>query len=474
MRVSIPFLRTSDRHLERFILSAVATLIVAATATQSGAGEPPRPHVVIVMIDALRPDHLGAWGKPELRTPHLDRVAEQGVFFRNIFAPMPSSAPSRATILTGRAPHTHGVRINGRNLPLAELTLTELLADNGYTTVSTGRLQRQFDQGFEHVNIGGGELADSLAGVMWDSLKYGEAEDGLVAADVAPDVRAAIKWMATHGHDEAPTFLWLDMTHNLHEPWRPPPPYDTMFDADYTGRDVSVNPMYSPDLTEREVQHAHALYDGQASFVDSQFGWFTKALTELGLSERTILVVVSDHGTYLGEHDLWQKCPVMFDPVMRSTLIIRQNGVVSAGVQIEHLAQLSDVFATILDLAELPVPGRAAGSSHSLRSTWESKTSVRPAVFMEFCRYKGTASKAIRSADWLYVYFESAGETRWGEISPADVLRAKDWPRRMLFDVKADPDLTANLVDAHPEVEGQLRSQLLDWLIASENDLDSR
>ena len=184
--------------------------------------------------------------------------------------------------------------------------------------------------------------------------------------------------------------------------------------------------------------------------------------------------MVSDHGTYLGEHDLWQKAPVMFDPVMRSTLIIRQNGVVSAGVQIEHLAQLSDVFATILDLAELPVPGRAAGSSHSLRSPWESKTSVRPAVFMEFCRYKGTASKAIRSADWLYVYFESVGETRWGEISPADVLRAKDWPRRMLFDVKADPDLTANLVDAHPEIEGQLRSQLLDWLIASENDLDSR
>ncbi|MDP7449917.1 MAG: hypothetical protein QF689_15090, partial [Candidatus Latescibacteria bacterium] len=85
-----------------------------------------------------------------------------------------------------------------------------------------------------------------------------------------------------------------------------------------------------------------------------------------------------------------------------------------------------------------------------------------------------TASKAIRSEDWLYVYFESVGEIPWGEISPADVLRAKGWPRRLLFDVKADPDLTVNLVDRHPEVERQLRIQLLDWLIASENDLDSR
>jgi len=431
------------------------------------------PTVILIVIDALRPDHIGAWGNVQARTPNLDRIAAEGAFFRNAFAPMPSSAPSRATILTGRAPHTHGVRVNGRALPPNELTLAQIFRDSGYTTVSTGPLADGREQGFEHVGIGhayGGP--DSLARRMWDELVHEQARSGGDTASMSPSVWGAVAWLRAHHDDDAPTFLWVDMRESLHEAWRPPAPYDTMYDSTYTGRDVSVNAMYSPHLTEREIRHSYALYDGQLTYVDTRLGPLFAELDRLGLSPNTVLVVMSDHGTFMGEHMLWQKPPVLLDPVMRSTLIIRYPGVVPAGVQTSGLAQLSDVFATVLDLAGMPVPERVAGASYSLRPLWERDERVRDAVYMEFCAYKGTAGKAIRTRKWLYIYMRSVGTIPWSEgLSPADLFQAHGWSLRLLFDLDADPGATRNVVAEHPDVERDLRFRLLDWLIDSENDV---
>ncbi len=453
---------------------SLATVWVARAPAQpmerDTSAAAPRPNVVMVMVDAMRPDRIGVWGDVQAKTPNIDRVAGQGVFFRNIFAPMPSSAPSRATILTGRPPHTHGVRINSRNLPEEELTLAEIFHDAGYTTVSAGPLSRGREQGFQHVNIRGGMLGpDSLSRVMWDQLEYAKSEqDTLTSATV----RAAVGWARARGAEADPMFMWIDMRENMHEAWRPPAPYDTMYDTIYTARDAADNNMYSPEHTEVDVRHAHALHDGQLTYVDTQLGYLFEGFSRLGLDDNTLLLVLSDHGTFMGEHSLWQKPPVMLDPLMRATLIVRYPGVVPAGAETSHLAQLSDVFATVLDLAGLPVPDRVGNESVSLRPTWDGGQAVRDAVYMEFCVYKGTASKAIRTSDWLYIYWRSIGTIPWGGgISPAQVLAGNGWPSRLLFDLHADPGLTRNVVGERPEIEADMRNRLLDWLIDSENDV---
>lgn len=460
-----------SRGLRRPWRVLLVPMLLAGLSYETAAATP--PNVILIMIDALRPDHIGAWGNVQAKTPNLDRIAAQGVFFRNAFAPMPSSSPSRATILTGRAPHTHGVRINGRTLPSEELTLAEIFRDAGYTTVSTGPLSDGREQGFQYIGLsrtGGGP--DSLARRMWDELTYPPAEAVGQRQEMSPGIRAAIAWLRAHRRDAAPTFMWVDMDRNLHEAWRPPAPYSTLYDSSYSGRDVSVNRMYSPDLTERETRHAHALYDGQLTYVDAQLGPLFDELADLDREAPTILVVLSDHGTFMGEHRLWQKPPVLFDPVMRSTLIIRFPGVVPAGVQTEHLAQLSDVFATALDLAGQPIPDRVAGASYSLRPIWERDEPVRDAAYLEFCSYKGTAAKAVRTRQWLYVSMRTTGTIPWSEgISPAQLFEAHGWPSRLLFDLGADPGLTRNVLADYPDVEAGLRAQLLDWLIDSENDV---
>ena len=459
------------------IALAASSALAQPRATTAPASPQGSPHVVLLMIDALRPDHVGAWKNVRTVSPNLDRIAAEGVLLRNAFAPMPSSSPSRASILTGRAPHTHGVRINSRPLADEELTLAEIFADAGYQTVSTGRLRRGRAQGFQKVDLQAGRPGtetgmgpDSLAEVMWDEATYEAMPPEQPGTSSA--VRAAIGWFRAHGNDAAPTFMWLDMPQTLHEAFRPPPPYDTMYDSTYSGRDVSVNPMHSPDLTPREIEHSLALYDGQVTYVDGLVGQLFDEMDRLGLADNTILVVMSDHGTFLGEHDLWQKAPVMLDPVMRATLMVRYPGIVPAGVQTDGLAQLSDVFATVLDLAGLEQPERSVAESRSLRPLMESTGPARDAVHMEFCLYKGTVGKAVRTDRWLYIHMQSVGDIPWGGgLSPGDVFRAHGWPVDLLFDIVADPEFTRNLAAERPEVVHELRDDLLRWLIATENDV---
>ncbi|MDP6126224.1 MAG: sulfatase-like hydrolase/transferase, partial [Candidatus Latescibacteria bacterium] len=371
-------------------------------------------------------------------------------------------------IHTGRAPHTHGVRINGRPLPPKETTLAEVFLNAGYATVSISRLPEGQEQGFELINVGGDDGVDPLAWVMFDEAEY-EGRD-TAEGEVMPNIKGAIGWLRAHGK-EKPFFMWMD-NESIHEPWRPPPPYDTMYDPDYEGPDASINLMWSPDLPERQVRASHALCDGQISHVDDQLGLLFEELDRSGIADDTVIVVVSDHGTFMGEHDLWQKCPIMFDPVMRATLIIRPPEKVHGGAQVAHLAQLGDVFATVLDLAGVDSPEYIARESFSLQPTWRDNAPIRDNVMMEFCFYKGTASKAVRTEKWLYVYFRSSGDIPWGDgISPGEIIAAKGWKDRMLFDLVADPDLNNNVVDENPDVEREMRDLILDWLIDSENDL---
>ena len=111
--------------------------MIPSNVSEEGFAGMKRPNIIMFMIDTFRPDRLEPWGLPDRPTPGFQRLADEGVFFRNFFAHMPSSHPSRASILTGRDPHTCGIRINSVPLPMSETTLTQILKDAGYITAFT-------------------------------------------------------------------------------------------------------------------------------------------------------------------------------------------------------------------------------------------------------------------------------------------------------------------------------------------------
>jgi len=244
-----------------------------------------------------------------------------------------------------------------------------------------------------------------------------------------------------------------------------------MFDKGYDGPDLSDPKMYEPDAGERVVRHLRALYDGEVVLVDKGVGRILGFLREMGLRNDTLIVLVSDHGVFLGEHGFFKKPPFLFEPLMRSSFILSWPKGFPAGKSANSLVHLCDVMPTVLDLLGLSPPDGCQGASlvPLLRG---AVNKVRDAVFMEFCEYKGTAVKAVRTQDWKYIYHRSVGNIPWShDYSPAEVFEKVGFEAEMLFDLSADPDELNNLAQRRPDVVHKMRSLVVDWLIDTEDDV---
>ncbi len=271
-------------------------------------------NVLLVTLDTTRADRLHCYGNRNIATPTLDRLASEGVLFLDAAAAAPTTVPAHASILTGLYPVHHGVRLNGVfRLPDKVRTLAEVLRDAGYRTaavVSAFVLDRQFGlaQGFE---------------------RY---DDDLSKAP-APMERHYREWTADHTTDRAITqlrrlaggrfFLWVHYF-DPHREYQPPEPYHHTY--------------------------ANNLYDGEIAFLDSEFGRLIDALDQLELAERTLVVVVGDHGESLGAHGEATHGYLVYQPTLHVPLILRCKTRLPAGRRFAPRVGQVDIVPTVLGL----------------------------------------------------------------------------------------------------------------------------
>jgi arylsulfatase A-like enzyme len=437
-----------------------------------------RPNVLMFMIDTFRPDHLEPWGPPAKPTPGFKRLADEGVFFRNHFAHMPSSHPARASILTGRDPHTTGIRINNVPLPAAEVTLTQLLRDAGYATALTREdtLRLGLDRGFDETGLVEELFADGAK--PWDiAPEIPECTEMEAGMDLPQDVAASIHWLKAHKADptkkDQPFFLWADVE-DVHGAWHAPEPFGSRYtDPDFDGPDMGRPPTHSCDMPPSHKAQAIALYDGMVALVDKYIQILLKALDDLDLVDDTLLLVMSDHAGSLGEHNMWGKMCTVYDPVLRSVLMMRYPGVVPAGVQTSGQTVMNDVFATVANIAGVEIPEQAERHCVDLAPLWQGKNEVRDVVPMEFNLYSDTVVKAVRTPKWKFIYNHSLGEKPWCKTTPTEIFRKEGWERVMLFDLENDPGETNNVIHQYPDIARDMHWKLTQWLIDSENDLSA-
>jgi len=406
-------------------------------------------NLLLIMVDSLRPDYLGRRHRGRPVTPNMDRLAREGVFMENAFCPMPSSAPSRASIFTGRFPHSHGVRVNDMPLAAGETTLPEVLESSGYLTAAAPKLDEGFERGFRRRDI-------------YDAYTASRGDESF------PDEAYLITGSAVDWLEEAmdPWFLWLDYE-SIHEPWSPPEPFRSIFTEEHDAEEIGSPRMYRPDLSESEVAHVRALYTAEVAMMDENVGRLLEKLEEEGLRESTLVVLLSDHGVFLGEHGFFKKPPFLYDPLMRSTLIFSLPGAVPSAVRVKSLTQIVDVMPTILDLLGMPAPEAFQG--RSLKPLFDGGEEVHGAVFMEFCEYRGTAVKAVRTPEWKYIHHRSVGDLPWpGDFSPREVFRRAGLERDMLFNLPEDPNEGQNLFSEKMDIGNKLQAMLLDWMIDTE------
>jgi arylsulfatase A-like enzyme len=330
-----------------------------------------RSNVVVVVSDTLRRDHLGAYGNDRVRTPALDRLAARSVVFDNHLIGSFPTMPARADLLTGRLSLTF---MTWAPLPAHLPTLPALLTEAGYLTmgiVDTPFYVRNgfgYDRGFQDFvwirGQGDGkrpeERADARSTWRHESDRW-----------VARTVTAAEEWLERH-YDEQ-FFLLVDVW-DPHEPWNPPDYYTRLYAPDYDGRETETcyDNWKEAGLTEDDVRLSHATYCGEVTMVDRWVGRLVDKLDVLGIADNTLLVFVSDHGYYFGEHDylgksVWdpdlntQSWSPLYREIVEVPLMVRMPGATPR--RTPALTTLVDVPATILDLAGVTPPDDLAGRS---------------------------------------------------------------------------------------------------------------
>lgn len=426
-----------------------------------------KPNILFFLSDQHSMRFIGKNGDRYVDTPCLDHLMYQGVYFENAYCQNPLCVPSRASLLTGRYSKALGIYENRHILEANCETLPRVLGRHGYATCLIGKSHfngeqfhgyRQrpygdlFGQGHqpEYIRTGREACEHGLEDILINS---GPTAIPLAMTQTEICVSESVKWLSLYAsaHQENPFFLSVHFD-KPHFPLRCPEPYYRKYEnqvtlpsypAEYANRQAvefvrqafEVNGAWEHYGRNPEYhRQALAAYCGCVEWVDSAVGRILHALEFLGLAENTIVVYTADHGELAGEKGAWQKT-VFFDASAKVPLIIRWPGQARVGQRSDTLVGLIDLFPTLCDAAQAPVPETCDGVSLA-PLICEGKPTRREEIFCESVVLKVPehAGCMIRTERYKYNYY----------------LRGK----HELYDMAADPGECVNLID-HPEYAGQ-------------------
>lgn len=397
------------------------------SSTAASAG---RPNLLLIGLDTLRADHVGAWGREPSLTPAMDRLAGQSDVWLDAYSAFNVTNPSFASILTGLYGKNHGVYDLQTPLPPGQTTLAEHLKGAGYETLAV---------------ISAAHLGDHNSGLgqgFQDVTRATEHFSGELAVDMTLD------WIATRD-GRRPFFVWLHLF-DPHTPHTPPQPFALGFrPANAAGLDPirAWVPFRQPgprSFDEPVLGGNRDLYDGEVAYLDRQVGRLLGFLESRGVLETTLVALVADHGESLGEHGVRYRHVGLHDTTTRVPLMIRWPGRERTGRRIEGLVQTVDLFPTLLKAAQLPVPPQ---DGTDLRELTGDGKSGRRAVFAE---HAGKLGLMVRTREHKYIL--SQGNTRFFPDGAE------------LYDVRADSAETRNLAGQGLPAEQQLADLLRRWL----------
>ncbi len=326
-----------------------------------------RPDIILISIDSLRPDHLGCYGYQRQTSPTIDRLAQEGVRFTKAVSTTSWTLPSYAALFTGLYDSAHGLVDNGLRLAETHVTLAEVLCRAGYQTAGF------FGGPYLHSAFGLGRGFTTYQSCM--TALSDDASDEVVRRESRREVNVShaditgprtlekfSSWLKMA--DERPMFVFLHMW-DVHYDYIPPRQYVDMFDPDYTGsvnaKNFMRNNAVHANMSERDLQHVVALYDGEIRFTDDILAHILAELDRYGRMEQALILVTADHGEEFFEHGDKGHARTLYDEVIRVPLIFRWPNRLREAVVIEQQVRLIDVMPTILSLAGVPLNVKIQG-----------------------------------------------------------------------------------------------------------------
>ncbi len=370
-------------------MAAWLTLLLLGGACRKG-GRPPDAggggtNLLLITLDTTRADRIGAYGDVRAATPHLDRLAREGVRFDRAYTSAPLTLPAHVTLMTGREPQAHQVRNNGTYaLRPEETTLAEVFRQAGYSTmamIAAYVLEKKFG------------LAQGFAGYD-DALDKPEGDTTYRSEISADKVFAKFsRWLDRS--PSLPFFCWVHL-YDPHAPYEPPAPFRERFADDP--------------------------YRGEIAFMDDTIGRMLQELDRRGLLKNTLVVAAGDHGEGFGEHDESGHGVFCYEETLRVPLIFHHRRLFAAQRVVAQAVGLVDVLPTLLELYRLPLPAGIQGRSLApLLAGDEDPGRPAPALYFES----------------LY----GMEEMGWAPLSGLLSGRLKyiSLPRPELYDLASDP-----------------------------------
>jgi arylsulfatase A-like enzyme len=400
-----------------------------------------QPNLILFGIDSLRADHMSLYGYHRLTTPHIDRFAAGGTVFTRCFSPHIPTTPGYSSMFTGMDVFGTDVVALRHEGPLGShlKTLAEILGERGYNTTCVGFSGNVASRGFQN---------------YLDFSGWGEYEAG--RSPKAENLNAVtIPELKRLAADGKPFFLFLRHM-DPHSPYLPPQPFERIFYGrdEFDPENNSLEPVLSfkpfrdyfaswfpPGV--RDKDYIIAQYDGALAYMDACIQNLFTLIADLGLEEDTLVVIDSDHGETLYDHECWFDHHGLYDCTLTVPLIFRFPGRVPEGARFDHYCQLKDVTPTILDLMGIETDIAFDGRSlvPLMRGEWREP---EPEFYITECTWM--RKHGWRTPEWKLI------------VALEPDMHFK--PPVELYNLIKDPGENHNLVDEEPGVVRMLKERM--------------
>ncbi|TFH32289.1 MAG: hypothetical protein E4H00_01725, partial [Myxococcales bacterium] len=459
------------------LAAAIAMPVVAGSSREkpvvalpTGTAPTGAPDVVIVVLDTVRAANMSAYGYARKTTPTFDRLSGESALFLDAMAPSTWSLPSHASLFTGLFPSGHGANAETRVLSGNVSTLAQVLGTHGYETqcfTANPHISDSFGltRGFQQQDRAwaGPNAGRSFQFIYRVLDLVGWATDDKGGGRVVDNFE---HWVALRRDDAAPAFAFLNFL-EAHFPYHQTPP---RFLARYTDmgpierRSVSLKAMaaqFGRNLTDAEVQEiakpSRDMYDAGIAYADFLLERVVDALRDAGRLERTLLIVLADHGEMIGEHREFGHGASLYEPDLHVPLLFRYPERVPAGVRIARPVSTVGVYATVLDLVGIASPQKAHVAS--LLPVIAGQRGGEPVLAERFADPDSRLlpdSAPLAMRDRRYRIYRR-GTDKLAVTSKGDVY---------MFDLAADPGEENDMAARDSNTAAELGGELGTWVAA--------
>lgn len=410
-----------------------------------------KPNLILFGIDSLRRDHMSLHGYDKLTTPHIDKFASTGTVFEQTFSPSVPTTPGYSSMFTGM--DTFGTDVVALRHPGGlgghVKTLAEILNDEGYNSTCIGFSGNPASRGFtKYIDFPG-----------WGSFEQGRSPKGENLNSVTiPELKSLA------GEDD-PFFLFLRHM-DPHSPYLPPRPFERIFydGNEFDPNNKSLEPVmefapfsdyfaswFPPGCTDKD--YIIAQYDGALAYMDACIANIFATIESLGIEEETLVVITSDHGETLHDHECWYDHHGIYDPTLVIPLIFRYPGKVPAGERHSDICLMKDICPTILDLMRIKTGIKYDG--RSLVPLMKGKPrEVEPEFYITECTWM--RKHGWRTPEWKLIH----------ALEPDIHFK----PEVELYNLLKDPEENNNVADKEPEIVEMLEKRMQAFIAKREKE----